>query len=565
MSAATDPQPLPNLYDADPMLRALLVRAPWVSDDDRARLGDFGAWVADVVEPQADFTSRRAPPVLETQDVDGRAVSVVRHNPLYDAAHREVYARGIVGLNYGPSPRPFALTFAMGYMLSQSDISIHCPVTLTGAVAYVLDRFAPAAVKEPALHDLTRMDGKAKTGGTWATEKHGGSDVGGTTSTARPTNHGVAITGLKWFASNVDGGYALATARPPGAPDGTAGLGLYLIPAAMPDGTPNRYRIRRLKEKLGTRGLATGEIELHEAHAIEVAPPPEGFKMMMAALGYSRIHNAMASAGVLRRALHEAASYAAVRPAFGHMLDAHPMVQDQLLTLLVRHEAGTALAWASALAFDAVQSDPADEPWSRITTALAKYLTAEWAIESASTAIEILGGNGYTEEYATARLLRDAQVLTVWEGPPNIQAHELLRLVAGRYPGYDALAARVHAICDAAPGPLAPGAASLRASLDRCGQAIALIRDEPRQGPRLARRLLDLMARTLAGALLLEHATADLAAGDARRALLALAFIGREIERTDGLGAAPTLAERHVPALLAHEAIAPTTLAARTT
>ena len=137
-----------------------------LDDEDRARLSAFGAWVADEVDTQAEYTDRFAPPVLETLDLDGRAVTRVRHNPLHAAAHREVYRRGIVGLNYGARPKPYVLTFAMGYLLAQADISLHCPVTLTGAVAYVLSRHAPQDVRARYLEPLVRMDGTAHTGGT---------------------------------------------------------------------------------------------------------------------------------------------------------------------------------------------------------------------------------------------------------------------------------------------------------------------------------------------------------------------------------------------------------------
>ena len=151
-----------NVFLADVNLQALLRRrAPWLTEEDAARLSELGAWTAGTFEEQADYTDRFAPPVLEAADEDGRPRTTVRRNPLYAAVHRGIYERGIVGLNYGPAPRPFALTFAMGYLLSQSDISIHCPATLTGAVAYVLDRFAPEAVRRAWLPDLTRMDGAA--------------------------------------------------------------------------------------------------------------------------------------------------------------------------------------------------------------------------------------------------------------------------------------------------------------------------------------------------------------------------------------------------------------------
>ena len=523
-----------NSYRADWNLQALLRRsAPWLSEEDDERLSRFGAWVATAVDEQADYTNRFAPPVLETLDEGGRPHSVVRHNPLYAAVHREVYERGIVGLNYGPERRPYTLTFAMGYLLAQSDISIHCPVTLTGAVAHVLDRFAPEPLRDAYLPSLVRMDGKAATGGTWVTEKQGGSDVGATATVARRTNEGVALSGLKWFASNVDGGLALTLARPEGATDGGAGLGLYLVPAQGPNGAPNRYRIRRLKDKLGTRGLATGEIELEDAHAVEVAPPPDGLRTMMAALGYSRIHNAMASAGIQRRAFAEALAHAETRRAFGQRLTAYPMVQDQLVEMQVRVEASVALAFAAARAFDEAQESPAEQPWMRLVTALAKYLTAAWAITATSRAIEVLGGNGYTEEYPTARLYRDAQVLTVWEGPPNIQALEVLRLAGAGSPGLAAFHARLDAILDM---PFAanhsalvrPRALIFRARREAAALA-ALIQDNEAEAQRQAHRLMDRMAKGLAAALLVEEAAKDWVAGDARKAVIARLFAAQEL------------------------------------
>ena len=523
-----------NVYRADRNLQALLRRsAPWLTEEDAERLSDFGGWVATAVEEQADYTNRFAPPVLETLDENGRPRSVVRHNPLYAAVHREVYERGIVGLNYGPERRPCTLTFAMGYLLAQSDISVHCPVTLTGAVAHVLDRFAPEAVRDAHLPALVRMDGRAATGGTWVTEKQGGSDVGATATVARRTNDGIVLSGLKWFASNVDGGVALTLARPEGAAGGSAELGLYLVPARSPDGAPNRYRIRRLKDKLGTRGLATGEIELEDAHAVEVTPPPHGLRTMMAALGYSRIHNAMASAGMQRRAFAESFAHAKARSAFGHRLVDYPMVQDQLVEMQVRVEASAALAFAAARAFDTALRRPDEQPWMRLVTALAKYLTAAWAITATSRAIEILGGNGYTEEYPTARLYRDAQVLTVWEGPPNIQALEVLRLAGAGSSGLAAFHARLDAILNmpfaANHSAFVRPRALIFHALREANALTAMIRDDEAEAQRQAHRLMDRLARALAAALLIEEAAIDWGAGNARKAVVARLFAAQEL------------------------------------
>lgn len=511
-----------NFFAEDHNLQQALARTdPALLAAERTRLGEFGAWVAGPCDAQADYSSRLAPPVLEASDADGRLITRVRHNPLYEAASRAVYAQGIVGLNYGDNPRPYLLTFVMGYLLAQSDISIHCPVTLTGAVAYVLDRYAPEDVKAAYLPALARMDGTAYTGGTWVTERQGGSDVGATETTARQTNAGYSLTGLKWFTSNADGDLALATARPDAASKGTSGLGLYLVPKTKPDGALNSYWIRRLKDKLGTRGLATGEIELVDTFAVEIAPPPEGFKMMMAALEFSRVQNAVAAAGMQRRALREALNYAHERNAFGQSLASQPMVRDQIIRLQADLEASLALSLEAARAFDAAQVDAAAAVWLRTITAMAKYLTAEYAITAASQAIEILGGIGYTEEYVTARLLRDAQVLTVWEGPPNIQALELIRLVGGRYAGFEAFAARVQEASRRCEGPLAPLAPMLGESLLALAEGAKSIQAEPKAALYLARKLLDRMSVTMAVALLVEEAANDLEAGDGRKALIA--------------------------------------------
>lgn len=560
-----------NLFLADHNLQRLLTRSHaagavrWLP-----LLTSFGGWVADEVDAASHYTHRHGPPALETHDREGRLVNVIRHNPAWERVSREVYRRGAVALNYGIDPAPFVVTFAMGYLLSQASVSLHCPVTMSGAVAHVLARFAPPPLRERFLPDLLRTDGSALSGGTWATELHGGSDIGGTTTVARPAGDHYCLTGLKWFVSNADGGLALATARPENAAaSGTRGLGLYLVPLLRADGSANGLRFRRLKDKLGTIGVPTAEVELDGATAHEVAPPPDGFRLMMEALGFSRIHNAMAAAGVQRRAFAEALAYAEGRRAFGGVLTGYPMVQDELLRMMVQAEAGAALAFEAACSFDAVNAagvhavDDADDPrraWLRLVTALAKYQTAEEAIAAARSAIEILGGNGYVYDYVTPRLLCDAQVLTVWEGPANVQALEVLRMLGNRYPGYAAFLARLDQAIGAAPPDLGAIAASLAGSLAECRDAVALLQRDPSEARRHARRLMALMADLLAAALLLEEASADLAAGDGRKALVLRLFAETRLAPPPRRGILPGRgwAERRFPELVGYRRIEPT-------
>src|ERR1019366_4854497 len=483
----------------------LLARVPRMANYG-ALLADFRDWVLTEVDAQANYTDRYAPPALETYDRNGEVVNRIVANRWYDDQHQELYRRGIIGLPYSENA-PHLLTFTMGYVLGQADISLHCPVTLTGAVAYVLGSHALEDVRQRFLYDVVRMDGHAKTGGTWATEQHGGSDVGATTTVALAAGDHFALHGLKWFASNANSGLAVATARPEGAPPGSSGLGLYLVPSHLEDGRPNHCRIRKLKDKLGTKGLPTGEIDLMGAEAVEIAAPPWGLKLMMEALEYSRVHNAVGSVGVQRRALSEALVWAKTRRAFGHVLTDYPMVQDELLRMRVQFEAGALLAFESAITFDEVQQNTERRTWLRLATALAKYLTAEYAITSARAALELIGGNGYTSDYPVAPLLRDAQVLTVWEGPANIQALELLRLLSPRYQGWELYQSRMQAIQEKLPDAQSKRSEAMQARLDGDREAVAVAMRDEQSAQRYARKLLHRLSQSLAFALLCEAAS----------------------------------------------------------
>jgi acyl-CoA dehydrogenase len=497
----------------DPYLQPLLIARVPRMQSYSAQLAEFYKWVRTDVEAQANYTDRYAPPALEVWDRDGEVINRIVANRWYDEQHAELYRRGMIGLPYSEGA-PHLLTFTMGFLLSQADISLHCPATLTGAVAYVLATHAPDGVRQRFLRDVVRMDGRANTGGTWATEQHGGSDVGATTTRAIPKGDGFELYGLKWFTSNANSGTAIATARPAGGPEGSAGLGLYLVPSHLDDGKPNRYRIRRLKDKLGTKGLPTGEIDLLGAEAVEIAPPPLGFKLMMEALEYSRVHNAVGSVGVQRRTLCEALAWVNTRQAFGHMLADYPMVQDDLLRMRVEFEAGALLAFEAAITFDEVQQKPQRRTWLRLSTALAKYLTAEYAIASSRAALELIGGNGYTSDYPVARLLRDAQVLTVWEGPANIQALELLRLLGPKYGGWVQYRARVEGILAKMPEALMRLRMALESRLAGDAEALRITTRDEQSAQRHARKLLHRLSQTLGFALMSEVAAEAQAGGD---------------------------------------------------
>jgi acyl-CoA dehydrogenase len=520
-----------NPSTPDPLAQSILWRiAPGLLEARAEELESFGAFCAGELDDQAAYSDRIHPPVWKNVPVDpahpGERRGAIFLNPRYEACHQEVYARGFIAdLSDEQNPAPQLWPLIAQYLVSQSDISIGCPFAMTHPVALIVAAHAPDAVREKYLPELTRTDGQTKSGGTWATEKHSGSDVGETQTVAMPQDSyqdsysvdgTVRLTGQKWFTSNAGSGLALATARVEGAGEGGTGLGLYLIPSHTDEDwqTPNAYEITHLKEKIGTRGLATGEVRLDGALAYEVAPPPEGLRVMMAALGCSRAHNALAAAGVMRRALMEAVSWAETRETFGKRLIGHALVRKRLLEIGTQWTAGTLLAFEAAAAFDVAwdSGDDAARLWSRLVTALAKYKTAEQAVWCVQKALGLIGGNGYTEDYPIARLYRDVMVLPVWEGPEQIQALELLRLIAGKAPGAEIFVRRLDEILDKLPEDGMTGETErLRALRDGLAESLTRLQSAGEAAKEAsADSFLHAMSDILCYALLCEHVAWEL-------------------------------------------------------
>src|SRR5437588_8015589 len=304
---------------------------------------------------------------------------------------------------------------------------------MTDAAARVLLEYGPDDLRRRWVpHLVSREPGQAWTAGQWMTEQQGGSDVGATTVVARREDGAWRLHGRKFFCSNVGGEMVLALARPQGGGAGTAGLGLFLIPRTLPDGTRNSYRIDRLKEKLGTRAMATGEVTLEGARAELVGELERGFGQMTPMLNITRFHNAVCSVAGMRRGLMLARGYASRRRAFGKLLEEQPLHRQILVELAVDAEACLLLTMRLAELLGRVEQRVATEQEAnvfRLGTSLAKLYTAKRAVAAASEAIEAFGGQGYMEDTGLPRLLRDAQVLPIWEGTTNVLSLDALRVL----------------------------------------------------------------------------------------------------------------------------------------
>jgi len=402
-------------------------------------LTDFGELCAGDIDRRAKHTDREGEPRLQRYNAYGEEISEIWVNDGYKKTIEETYNTGIVGYVHKNIPQlgrkgNYVYSFAQGYLLSHAEPGFYCPVTLTMATAYLLDHYANDEVKERFLpHVCATGDTELYEGATFLTERQGGSDVGANAVEARQEGEQFRLYGEKYFASNVGMcGVAMVLARLQGASAGSKGLTLFAVPWRAEDGTVNNLRIRRLKDKLGVKAVPSGEVEFEGALAYIVGEPNKGIYYMLEALNLSRICNAVASLGIMRRGFLEAKHYVTNRSAFGKPLTQYPMIQDTLGKFAAKLHVEVATVFDLIQLYDKVtsgQGNHEDMMMNRLNIAIMKKETAEQAVKYASEAIELHGGNGYIEDFVTPRLLRDAQVLTVWEGTANILALELIRLV----------------------------------------------------------------------------------------------------------------------------------------
>ncbi|NMH70004.1 isovaleryl-CoA dehydrogenase [Bacillus sp. RO3] len=432
-----------NFYREDPHFKELLKQYlnenffTWADQE----LDSFGELCAGDIDERAAHTDRAGQPKLIRYDRLGEEISSIWVNEGYRKTVHQTYNKGIVGYIHKDIPDlghkgNYVYSYAQGYLLSQSEPGFYCPVTLSMATALLLEKYASVRVREKFLpHVLSTGEVELYEGATFLTERQGGSDVGANETKAVNNGDTYQLFGEKYFASNSGMcGVAMVLARIEGSGNGSKGLSLFAVPWRKEDGTLNGIRIRRLKDKLGVRAVPSAEVEFEATEAYLVGEPSRGIYYMMEALNLSRVCNAVASIGIMRRAYVEARNYAFYREAFGQPLHQFPMIKETLTRLAAKQEVETSSVFSLVNLFDRVVSDdiPTTEEESvlnRLLIAILKKESAEQAIHFSHEAIEMHGGNGYIEDFVLPRLLRDAQVLTVWEGTANILGLEVVRLM----------------------------------------------------------------------------------------------------------------------------------------
>ena len=263
------------------------------------------------------------------------------------------------------------------------------------------------------------------------TEKAGGSDVGANELIASRDGEHWRLWGEKWFCSNADAELAVLLARPEGAVAGSRGLGLFLLPKTLEDGTRNAYRIVRLKDKLGSRSMASGEIVFDGALAYQLGDLGKGLKQMLEMVNASRISHLTRAAGMMRRCLNEALQAARHRKAFGRAVIEHALMRRQLLKMMVPTEQALSVLMYAAAVVGGGQGNAALKI-ARILTPIAKYRACRDNVTVATASMEARGGNGYIEDWPNARLVRDAHLGVLWEGTSNINALDAVQRAVGK-------------------------------------------------------------------------------------------------------------------------------------
>jgi len=490
----------------------------YLGPEDAARVAatteSFSRAVVAAIEPAVEILERtRELPRLRAFNGVGELVEEVEFHPAQRTAAAQVWGSGLLSTRLD-HVGAFEVA-AQFYLLSHvGEGGQACPVVCTIGLRRALEHHATAELRRQYLPGLTSSDvDEALRGSQFLTEVQGGSDVGANVASAAPDPQvpgAWRVGGEKWFCSVADADLFAVTARPQAAVPGTAGLGCFLIPRRLGTGEINGFRIRRLKDKLGTRALASAEIDFDNALAWPIGDVGDGFKVAVSdLLNTSRWLNAVGSAGIMSRAYLEASSFARHRRAFGSPIDSFGGVREQLAILKV--EAAAALASTFALTdlvgkVDGDSASPDEVKIHRFLVNANKYLTSTAATDSVHRAIEVLGGNGTIEDFsALPRLYRDAIVFESWEGTHNVLCNQVRRDCA-RLGLLESVTGWLYRDLGALPATLAPLAVVVTNALDRLLPGIEKSLHDAHHGDVHFRHQLTVLMRIIQATCLLREA-----------------------------------------------------------
>jgi putative acyl-CoA dehydrogenase len=406
--------------------------------DETAALSAFGRHWGSAEMLRLGRQANENAPRLEAFDAKGFRRDIVDFHPAYHRLMGESIAAGLHASTWTDNGRHAAapaevLRAARFYMAAQVETGHLCPITMTRAALAalaaepaLLGKIAPKVLSrsyDPAFRAWWQKSGM--TLGMGMTEKQGGTDVRANTTTATPDGDGYSLVGHKWFLSAPMSDAFLVLAQAPG------GLTCFLLPRFLPDGSVNALRLQRLKDKLGNRSNASGEVEFADAFAWRVGAEGAGIRTILQMVQLTRLDCALASAGLMRMALAQAVHHCRHRSVFGKPLIDQPMMRAVLADMTLDLEGAVALVMRLCRAFDRAADDPREAAYARLLTPATKYWICKTAPAFIYEAMECLGGSGYVEESMLPRLYREAPVNAIWEGSGNVMCLDVLRALKG--------------------------------------------------------------------------------------------------------------------------------------
>jgi acyl-CoA dehydrogenase len=434
MAFVQQPPELGNQYEDDSALRSYLGRVlpADVLAEIEVGLKHMGERAGRELY-RLQLADRENEPVLTQWDAWGNRVDRIEVTALWKRAERLAAEQGLVATAYERRHGAFSRVhqFALAYLFTPSTDLYSCPLAMTDGAARAISYSSNKPLVARVLpHLISRDPREFWTSGQWMTEAGGGSDVGLTETAARGDNGKWRLYGRKWFTSAITSQMALTLARPEGNPSGGKGLALFFVETRDAQAHPNRILVHRLKDKLGTRKVPTAELTLEGTPAELVAGISDGVKHIAPMLNVTRTWNSVSACALMRRGLALARNYAGKRLVFGSRLSEKPLHLDTLAGLQAEFLGAFQLTFLVVELLgrsEAGQASEQHEQLLRLLTPVAKLLTARQSVQVLSETIEIFGGAGYVEDTGLPVLLRDAQVLPIWEGTTNVLALDTLR------------------------------------------------------------------------------------------------------------------------------------------
>jgi acyl-CoA dehydrogenase len=431
------PPALGNQFDDDRVLQSYLRRTlgQGLFAELRGELRDLGELAGGELY-RMQLEDRLNEPVLTPWDAWGNRIDHIEVTPLWKKAARIACERGIVATAYERKHGALSRVHQMAllYLFNPSTDVYSCPLAMTDGAAKTLTSHQHAALIDRAVTRLTSRDpDRAWTSGQWMTERTGGSDVGLSETVARQSPEGLRLYGTKWFTSATTAQMALTLARPEGNPPGGSGLALFYVELRDERGRMQGLSVNRLKDKLGTRKVPTAELTLDGLLATPVAGLSHGVRNIAPMLNITRTWNAVCAVSFMRRGMALARDFARKRVAFGASLSEKPLHLETLADMQAEFEGALQLTFRAAelLGREEAGTLTADEgELLRLITPLCKLTTGKQAVAFASELLESFGGAGYIEDTGLPGLLRDAQVLPIWEGTTNVLSLDALRALA---------------------------------------------------------------------------------------------------------------------------------------